>query len=124
VPASRRLNILVADDNRDAADTLRVLLEMDGHTVCQVADGQEAVEAAARSAPDLAILDIGMPRLNGFLAAQAIREQAPRTVLVALSGYADAAAVARGREAGFSRHFAKPLDLQRLQELLAELGAG
>ncbi|TFY97717.1 response regulator [Ramlibacter humi] len=124
MPALRPLNILVADDNRDAADTLRVLLEMDGHSVCQVADGQEAVEAAGRVRPDLAILDIGMPRLNGYLAAEAIRDEVPQTVLVALSGYADPAAVARGKEAGFVRHFAKPLDLQQLQELLEEISAG
>jgi CheY-like chemotaxis protein len=110
--AGQSLSIVVADDNVDAAQTLAMLLEMLGHRVRTALDGLEAVRLAQEQAPDLAILDIGMPRLNGYEAAERITGIAPDAVLFAVSGYADAASVQRGKQAGFDHHFAKPLDMQ------------
>ena len=109
------LRILVADDNEDAADTLGTLLEIEGHDVRMAYDGQQAVDMAAASEPEVAILDIEMPRLNGFEAAARIRALSPNTRLIALTAYTDAGSVARGFAAGFVRHLAKPVELATLR---------
>jgi CheY-like chemotaxis protein len=119
------LRVLVADDNRDAAETLGALLEMLGHDVHLVHDGQAAVDACAAFDPDVVVLDIGMPRLNGYEACKRIRGSiggAQRT-LVALTGWGQEQDVARSREAGFDRHLVKPVDVPALVEILANAGA-
>ena len=118
--------ILVVDDNRDSADSLAMLLKLTGHDVHTAHDGLEAVEAAATFQPDVILLDIGMPRLNGYEAARRIREQQRHKglTLVALTGWGQEEDRRRSEEAGFDSHLVKPVDLAALTKLLAELGTG
>ena len=118
--------ILVVDDNRDSADSLAMLLKLSGHDVHTAHDGLEAVEAAATFQPDVILLDIGMPRLNGYEAARRIREQQRQKGLrlVALTGWGQEEDRRRSEEAGFDAHLVKPVDLAALTKLLAESGAG
>ncbi|MFC5479584.1 hybrid sensor histidine kinase/response regulator [Massilia suwonensis] len=107
---ARPLRVLVADDNVDAADTLSALLRLDGHLVQVAHDGAEAVHMAASFRPEIAFLDIGMPQLDGYGAARAIRTlpglQGLR--LVALTGWGAQEDRRRSREAGFDAHLLKP----------------
>jgi PAS domain S-box-containing protein len=120
-PAPGR-RILVADDNERAADSLGLLLRLDGHEVEIAYQGLQAVSAAVRFRPRVALLDIGMPDLNGYDVARRIRELAGDEVyLVALTGLATPEDRARGREAGFDAHLVKPVDVDALTRLLAEL---
>ena len=113
--------ILVADDNRNAAESLAMMLRLAGHEVYAVHDGQEAVEAAAWFRPELALLDIGMPKLNGFEAARRIREQAwgQKIILAAITGWGQEEDKRRAGEAGFNHHLTKPVDPAALEKLLA-----
>lgn len=118
-PAPRR--ILVADDNVDAAESLALLLRLEGHVVEVVHDGAQAVAAAARVRPDVALLDIGMPRLNGYEAAQRLRAIAAGgepMLLVAVTGWGQRDDRRRASAAGFDHHLTKPVDFERLRELL------
>ncbi len=119
-PMKRR--ILVVDDNRDAADSLGMLLRMMGNEVHTAYDGLEAVRAAAAFRPDMVLLDIGLPKLNGYEAARSIREQDGGTdmFLVALTGWGQEEAHRRSKEAGFDHHMTKPVEFAALQKLLAE----
>jgi PAS domain S-box-containing protein len=123
--AAARRRILVADDNRDAADSLAMMLRLGGHEVHAVHDGQEAVDAAAWFRPDVALLDIGMPKLNGFEAARRIREQAhgDGVMLVAITGWGQEEDRRRSAQAGFDHHLTKPVDPAALERVLAA-GAG
>ena len=118
--------ILVVDDNRDSADSLSMLLELNGHELRTAYDGIEAVEAVAAFQPDIVLLDLGMPRLNGYEAARRIREQqghkAP--LLVALTGWGQDHDRRRTEEAGFDFHLIKPVELAALTKLLSESGGG
>jgi PAS domain S-box-containing protein len=113
--------VLVADDNRDAADSLALMLRLAGHEVHTAHDGQEAVEAAAWFRPEVALLDIGMPRLNGYEACRRIREQpgGRQIVLVAVTGWGQEEDRRRASEAGFDRHLTKPVDPADLERVLA-----
>jgi PAS domain S-box-containing protein len=121
VAAHGGLRILVADDNVDSAKSLAVLLQIMGNEVHTAHDGCEAVNAALRMHPDLALLDIGMPRLNGYEACRRIREQpwAQHTVMVALTGWGQMEDVRRSEQAGFDHHLVKPVEPQALEKLLA-----
>ena len=123
-PAVRPLRILVADDNEDGREMLVYLLTAEGHTVEQAVDGRAAVNIAATFRPDVVILDIGMPVMNGYAAAQTLRQQAEMSsvVLVALSGLGQQEDKARAAEAGFDRHFTKPVDVNALRAFLAATG--
>ena len=118
--------ILVVDDNEDSAASLAMLLELNGHQVETAYDGLEAVEAAAAFCPDVVLLDIGLPKLNGFEAARRIREQQGDRdlVLVALTGLGQDEDRRRSEEAGFDSHMVKPVDYAILTQLLAELSVG
>jgi signal transduction histidine kinase/BarA-like signal transduction histidine kinase len=108
--------ILVVDDNVDAADTLEALLDMDGFEVTTAYDGLAAVAAAASTLPDVVVMDIGMPGLDGYEAAREIRQQ-PRgknVVLIALTGWGQATDKQRASHAGFDHHLVKPVDYSRL----------
>jgi PAS domain S-box-containing protein len=121
-PATRRARILVADDNRDAAASLATLLGLDGHETTVVNDGKLALAAAESFRPHVALLDIGMPKLNGYEVARRIRA-APwgrAMTLVAVTGWGQAEDKRRAREAGFDRHFTKPLDLDVLGAFLTD----
>jgi len=122
-PAVVRRRVLVADDNLDAAESLAMLLTMMGHEVRAAHDGAQAVEQADQFRPDLILLDVGMPKLDGLQAATRIRTfpwgAAP--VIVALTGWGQEADRQRSKAAGCDEHFVKPLDFERLSELLAKL---
>ena len=123
VSAPRRL--LIADDNEDAADTLAILLRVDGHEVVTAADGAQAVEQVCSFAPDLAFIDLGMPGMSGLQAAREIRRlpAGDRIRLVALTGWGQAADRERSRLAGFDLHLVKPLSAAGLREALELLPA-
>ncbi|MDB5965620.1 MAG: hybrid sensor histidine kinase/response regulator [Polaromonas sp.] len=112
--------ILVVDDNVDAADTLEALLGMDGFEVTTVYDGVAAVEAAGRAMPDVVVMDIGMPGMDGYEAARIIRQQSggERMVLIALTGWGQSADKNRASEAGFDHHLVKPVDYDMLIKCL------
>ncbi len=119
-PASGR-RILVADDLADTADSLARLLRLQGHEVFVANDGAEALGIASRLKPDLAILDIGMPKMSGYEVAQGIRREpwGRDMVLVAISGWGRAGDREKAAEAGFDFHLTKPADPARIQSILA-----
>jgi PAS domain S-box-containing protein len=121
VANGRKRRVLVVDDNRDAADSLRVLVAMMGHEVRTAYDGLEAVEAAAAFRPEIVLLDIGLPGMNGYEAARHIREQAwgSGMVLIALTGWGQDEDKRRALEAGFDHHLTKPVGAAALEKLLA-----
>jgi CheY-like chemotaxis protein len=114
--------ILVVDDNADAASSLATLLEMTGNETHAAYDGLEAVEAAEKFRPDVILLDIGLPRLNGLDACRRIREQpwGKNVLLVALTGWGQDIDRSKSKEAGFDAHMVKPVDYAALVKLLAE----
>jgi PAS domain S-box-containing protein len=118
-----RRRILVADDNRDAADSLAMMLQLQGHGVHTSHDGQEAVVAAEEFRPDLILMDIGMPRLNGYEACRRIRGRpwGKDLVIVALTGWGQEEDRRRATEAGFDEHLTKPVAPATLEKLLAGL---
>jgi signal transduction histidine kinase len=114
--AGAALRILVADDNADAADTLGALIGILGHEVRIVHGGEAAVGAVPEFDPDVVVLDIGMPDLNGYEACRRIRCQAggARRVLVALTGWGQPQDLVKSREAGFDQHLVKPVEVDAL----------
>jgi PAS domain S-box-containing protein len=112
--------VVIADDNRDAADSLAMLVGIEGHGVTVVHDGAAAIDAIRRLKPDVAILDIGMPRLDGYEVARQVRADPslPRVKLVALTGWGHEQDRARAMEAGFDMHMTKPVEPQHIIELL------
>jgi PAS domain S-box-containing protein len=118
------LRVLVVDDHRDTALSLSMLLESWGHQTSCAHDGISGLEAAQASRPDVVILDIGMPRMNGFEMARRIREQPwGRSLrLMALSGFGQEQDLEQGRQAGIDAHLTKPADPARLRSLLTEWG--
>jgi len=118
-PPQRR--ILVADDNPDARESLATLLSLSGHEVYRAEDGSDALEKAESCRPDVALLDIGMPRANGYEVARQIRGQpwGRHMVLVAVTGWGQESDRRRSHEAGFDSHLTKPVDPHVLDELLA-----
>jgi signal transduction histidine kinase len=115
--------VLLADDNEDALETLQMLMEAFGHKVVTAASGQEALATAKRERPDVAVLDIGMPGMNGYDTARAIRAEpwGERMLLVALTGWGQAEDKVLAAQAGFDRHFTKPVRLDQLQEVLGNM---
>jgi CheY-like chemotaxis protein len=120
ISAPRLRRILVADDNRDAGETLAMLLRLDGHEVHVATDGLEAVEMFVSVQPDVAILDIGMPRLSGHEVAKRIREQSSGrdVTLIAVTGWGQKADKDRAAASGFDHHFTKPVEPTVLSALL------
>jgi PAS domain S-box-containing protein len=112
--------ILVVDDNVDSAESLSLLLRFAGHETHTVHDGLEAVKAAGWFRPDIVLLDIGLPKLNGYQAARRIRAQpwGRKLFLVAVTGWGQDEDKQRAREAGFDLHLTKPVDLARLEQIL------
>ena len=119
------LRILVADDNRDAADSLAMVLRLAGHSVWSVYDGASALDTAVECRPHVVLNDIGMPGMNGLEVARRLREHpvTRNSVLVAVTGYANAEDHDRSRSAGFDHHLVKPVDFDSLQELLVLIGS-
>ena len=122
--SSRR--VVIIEDNADAADSLRQVLELEGHQVEVASSGPKGIEKARVFEPEVVICDIGLPDMDGYAVARAMRaDPALRAiVLVALTGYAAPEDEARAREAGFSAHLAKPPPLEALKRILADAGSG
>jgi len=119
-PLQRR--VLIADDNRDAAESLALLLQIEGHEVIAVHDGREALTAFESWKPDAALLDIGMPGLNGYEIARAIRRMpgGQGVTLIAVTGWGQDNDKAQALQAGFNHHFTKPVEPDALTALLAK----
>jgi CheY-like chemotaxis protein len=114
--------ILIVEDNDDAREALRMLLELDGHVVEAAAEGSQALEIVRAKDPDLALVDIGLPGIDGYEVARRIRTgDAKRPVLIALTGYGQPEDRRRATEAGFNSMLVKPVDPAALSELLATL---
>ena len=113
--------ILVADDNRDSADTMGMLLQLSGHEVHVAHSGEEALETAKRVRPDVGIFDIGMPDLSGYELAERIRHEAwgAGMTLIAVTGWGQDADRRRALAAGFDHHFTKPIEPDQLERLFS-----
>jgi CheY-like chemotaxis protein len=120
--ATTKKKILVVDDNQDSAMSLGMMLRLMGNDIRTAHDGLAAVEAAARFQPDMILLDIGLPKLNGYDACRQIREQpwSKETIIVALTGWGQDEDRRRSHEAGFDHHLVKPVEISALQALLSE----
>jgi PAS domain S-box-containing protein len=119
--AAAPCRILVAEDNEDAAEMMRVMLQFKGHDVRVAADGVQAVEVASAFKPHIAFLDIGMPRMDGYEAARRIRQLLGRHIfLVALTGWGQDDDKHRSREAGFDQHLTKPPEPELLERLIED----
>jgi len=120
---ARACRILIADDNADAAETLAMLLEADGHEVSTAGNGVEAIARVKELGPQVAFIDLGMPVMGGLEAARRIRAlpDGAAIKLVALTGWGQPSDRERTREAGFDLHLVKPLSMRALQEALAQL---
>jgi DNA-binding response OmpR family regulator len=118
--SGRSLHVLVVDDNRDAADSLCLLLRLWGYDCRAAYDGAAGLAVADTYLPDCLVLDIGLPSLDGYTLAQRIRQhpRLSRAKLVALSAYSDDAHVRRTREAGYDHQFVKPANLSELKGIL------
>jgi CheY-like chemotaxis protein len=127
VTSARSVSVLVADDNRDAADTLALLLQLRGYTVRVVYDGPAAVRSALADPPDCVVLDIAMPGQDGYAVARELRAHpATRAIkLVALTGYSEKEIGPRVAAAGFDRHLVKgrtdPEAIEELVQMLEEI---
>jgi PAS domain S-box-containing protein len=118
---ARSLRVLVVDDNVDAAESLAMLLRASGHQVRTVYDGPQAREAALDYRPEVVLLDLGLPGLDGYEVAKQMRKQSvlQNVVLIALTGYGQEMDQQRSHEAGFAYHLVKPTDFNKLLEILA-----
>jgi signal transduction histidine kinase len=119
-PLAGALKILVVDDNRDAARALSLLLKSHGHDTALAYDGREALEVAARFQPAIALLDLGLPEVNGFELAVQLKQRDPQIQLVAISGYGQEEDRRRSRAAGIEMHFVKPVKLESLMTFLEQ----
>jgi CheY-like chemotaxis protein len=118
-----RLKILIADDNADGADSLALLLQTQGHMVLTAADGRRAVELSEAFRPDVVLMDLGMPHLDGFEATRAIRSHpwGARIRIIALTAWGSETDRRRTLEAGMDFHLVKPVDHQALEAVLGEI---
>jgi CheY-like chemotaxis protein len=123
--ASGPWRILVADDNRDSADSLAMLLQLDGHQVRVAYDGEQALESAADGWPQVALLDIGMPHLDGLQVAARLRARpgGRDLVLIAATGWGQEEDRRRSMTSGFDAHLVKPLEPAALLRVMASLTA-
>jgi CheY-like chemotaxis protein len=119
--ANGALKILVVDDNHDAADSLAQLLEAYGHHAEVTYGGEDAVQRAAKGDINVALVDIGMPTVDGFQVAERISKhaKAKETLLVAITGWGEHSDRARSKQAGFAYHLTKPVDIDTLASLLS-----
>jgi CheY-like chemotaxis protein len=123
--SGRRLRILVVDDNRDATETTAVLFRLWGYDVATAVDGAAALATVAREHPDVVLLDIGLPGIDGYEVARRIRagQGTKAPVLVAVTGYGQVDDRQRSSEAGFDRHLVKPVEPAALKRLLTDIAA-
>ncbi|MGZ9109233.1 MAG: chemotaxis protein CheB [Micavibrio sp.] len=125
-PPFKARRILVVDDNVDSAKTIALLLELHGHEVQTVFDGQTALKVVQKFLPHIVLLDIGLPGMNGYEVVKQLRTmpELRETLLIALSGYGQAEDRRRSKDAGFDHHLVKPADLDQLNVLIAGYGDG
>ncbi len=119
--APRGRRILIVDDNADSADSLAMLLQLSGHEAHTAYDGLQALETVQRLQPDVVLLDLGLPGLDGCEVCRRVRQQpwARRPLLVAVTGWGQAADRQRSQDAGFDVHLVKPVDLPALEQVIA-----
>jgi CheY-like chemotaxis protein len=119
--AARR--ILVVDDNVDSAESMAVLLRLEGHEALTLHEGERVLATAREFQPDVILLDIGLPGITGYEVARRIREDASLSgvALIAVSGYGREEDLSRARAAGFDRHLVKPVDFSALHDVLSRL---
>jgi CheY-like chemotaxis protein len=122
-PEVGKRRILIADDNPDVAEAFEMMLQAIGHDVETAHDGIEVIEKAERYQPDIIVLDIGMPKLNGYDVARHLRKQpwGRDIVLVAVTGWGDEKDKGRSHAAGFDVHLVKPVDPGALGSLLSSI---
>lgn len=118
--------MLIADDDPDSTESLMLLMEIEGHTVHRAHDGEEALAIAQRIRPQVSILDLGMPSLDGHSVARRLRESLPGApmLIVALTGRSQPEDLRRSTAAGFDHHFTKPLVLSELKRCIANWREG
>jgi len=115
------LRVLIVDDNEDAAESLAMLLSLDGHAVKSVHSGEAALEALSAFEAEAILLDIGLPSMDGYEVARRLRQAGFDGVLIALTGYGQHEDVERALNSGFDAHIAKPLEYERLQEIFTKM---
>ena len=120
---AKPLRILVVDDNVDSAEMVSMLLEIEGHTVTVASSGLAAIEAALKQTPDVALVDIGMPGMDGYEVARRMRALPvlQHTALVAVTGYGQQEDIQKSRDAGFHDHLVKPIDMETLKQVLRKI---
>ena len=120
-----RLRVLIVDDNLDAAESLATILRLQGYDVMSASNGHEALRIAESARPEVVILDIGLPGLDGYEVARQIRRQpwGAAMLLVAVSGWGQPEDKRRSAEAGLSHHLVKPVNPVDIEQLLADHGA-
>jgi CheY-like chemotaxis protein len=112
--------VLLIDDHGDSCEAMELLLRQKGHRVLTAADGREGVDLAASSRPDVVLVDIGLPSIDGYEVARRLRAASDRPLtIVAVTGYTSPADRARAEEAGFDDYLVKPVDIERLAALIA-----
>ena len=121
----RRMRVLVVDDNRDSADSMRMLLDASGQDARCVYDGVSALEIAESFRPEVVLLDIGMPSMDGYQVVRELRARnlAPRPVIAALTGWGQDSDKKKTHEAGFDHHFTKPVAADALMAFLEKAAA-
>jgi CheY-like chemotaxis protein len=115
------VRVLVVDDNADAAESVALFLRLEGHDTITALDGLQAIELCRSFAPDVVVIDIGLPGLNGYELAQQLRAS-PETAhmqLIALTGYGQESDVRAAKEAGFDHHFIKPMNPAEIHRVIA-----
>ena len=125
VAAGQPRRILLVDDNLDAAETLGTILELSGHQVTLAHDGEQALALAAELRPEVVLLDIGLPKLDGYEVARRLRldPENANMLVVAVTGYGKEEDRNRGQAAGFHHHLVKPVDPGALQALLTNVSS-
>ncbi len=119
-PDGSMRRVLIVDDNQDAADSLAMVLRFEGHATSVAYSAQAAIDAVKSSEPEIVLLDIGLPNMDGYEVARRIRASGASARIIALTGYGQAEDRQRSTEAGFAAHLVKPVDLMMLRSILSD----
>ena len=122
MPTRSAHRIMVVDDNVDAAESLAMMLELDGHSVIRAHDGAAAIAIAGSECPSVMLLDIGLPDIDGYELARRLRAlpEVDGALLIAVTGYGQAEDRRRAEDAGFDRYLMKPVEFESLRSMLQE----
>jgi CheY-like chemotaxis protein len=122
MPTRGAHRIMVVDDNVDAAESLAMMLELDGHSVIRAHDGAAAIAIASSERPSVMLLDIGLPDIDGYELARRLRAlpEVDNALLIAVTGYGQAEDRRRAEDAGFDHHVVKPVEFESLRSMLLE----